>query len=211
MSFSRSVFESPNERYTFDEESPQGQAFSSMPVPGTLGAPFFDGDEITEFLDHYEEICENHHLENMERLERLPRYCNFFCRRYVQELDEFKKGDFEALKEILMKNFDDHHTTDSTESRMFLRGIKNKTIVIDTDLTSFCQMYHAYSERLVERGKLDRRTQASWFLQALPDSEREILTLEYAGQEEECELSCLMGSVLDRIDEATYGSRKHHE
>jgi len=46
-----------------------------MPPPGTPGSPMFEGANVTEFLERYEDLCSDYRVTDEDRLTRLPRYC----------------------------------------------------------------------------------------------------------------------------------------
>ena len=49
--------------------------YMPMPPPGTPGSPMFEGANVTEFLEWYEDLCSNYHVLDKDRLAQLPRYC----------------------------------------------------------------------------------------------------------------------------------------
>ena len=48
-----------------------------IPYPGTPGDPFFDGQNITDFLERYSQLCADYRLSESEKLYRLPWHCEF--------------------------------------------------------------------------------------------------------------------------------------
>ena len=73
---SQSYLATPEGSGSIQEAALPGASFLAykavMPLPGTPGAPHFDGTNVTEFLERYEEICDDHRLGTVERLKRLP-------------------------------------------------------------------------------------------------------------------------------------------
>ena len=49
-----------------------------MPYPGTPGTPFFEGSNVTDFLDRYEQMCTDFRVEAKEKIKRLLWYCEMF-------------------------------------------------------------------------------------------------------------------------------------
>ena len=50
----------------------------TMPYPGTPGTPFFEGSNVTDFLDRYEQMCTDFRVEAKEKIKRLLWYCEMF-------------------------------------------------------------------------------------------------------------------------------------
>ena len=45
---------------------------SPMPVPGAAGSPMFEGHNVTEFMDRYDDLCEEHGFTEAVKVKRLP-------------------------------------------------------------------------------------------------------------------------------------------
>jgi hypothetical protein len=61
------------------QETPPSQTTMSatmfcipMPPPGALGSPMFEGANVTEFLERYEDLCLDYQVSENDRLMRLP-------------------------------------------------------------------------------------------------------------------------------------------
>jgi len=39
-----------------------------MPLLGTLGSPMFEGANVTEFLERYEDLCSDYRVSDKDRL-----------------------------------------------------------------------------------------------------------------------------------------------
>lgn len=61
-----------------------------IPYPGTPGAPFFDGQNITDFLDRDSQLCADYNLSSESGMVyRLPGYCGkCFTGSYNQDPDQ---------------------------------------------------------------------------------------------------------------------------
>ena len=46
-----------------------------MPAPGTVGTPYFIGQDVSQFIEQYERLCARHHMTSMEKHQGLPEYC----------------------------------------------------------------------------------------------------------------------------------------
>ena len=48
--------------------------FMTMPYSGTPGTPYFDDRNVTDFLDHFSDLCADYKLLDEEKIRRLPWY-----------------------------------------------------------------------------------------------------------------------------------------
>ena len=146
-----------------------------MPYPGTPGAPFFDGHNITHFLDLYSQCCSDYGLSESEKINRLPWYCEDFIGRYVRIL--IKDADWTAVRAILRREYKENDLDQLMYSREFLEALKKKARSEEDNLMHYCQLFASISRDLVLRKRLDRYTQCQWFLQGLP--ERTLMEIFY--------------------------------
>ena len=48
-----------------------------MPAPGTVGTPYFAGQNVSQFIEQYERLCARHHVTSKEKHQGLPEYCDY--------------------------------------------------------------------------------------------------------------------------------------
>ena len=48
-----------------------------MPAPGTVGTPYFMGQNVSQFIKQYERLYIQYHIINKEKHQGLPEYCNY--------------------------------------------------------------------------------------------------------------------------------------
>lgn len=68
-----------------------GTLIVAVPFPGTPGAPYFDGTDVSDFLDRYEDMCADYQVSDSER-----RYCETMTAQHIKGLTEYVDKDFEA-------------------------------------------------------------------------------------------------------------------
>ena len=146
-----------------------------IPYPGTPGTPFFDGQNITDFLDRYNQLCSDYHLSESEKIYRLPWYCELFMGKYIKIL--IKGADWASVRSILRREYKNNDLDQLKNSRGFLEALKKKSRSEDDDLLHYCQFFASISRDLVLRKRLDLYTQCQWFLQGLP--ERVVMEIFY--------------------------------
>ncbi|MCJ1349385.1 hypothetical protein MMC31_007625 [Peltigera leucophlebia] len=105
-----------------------------IPYPGTPGAPFFDGQNITHFLDLYDQLCSDYRLSESEKINRLPWYCEFFTGNYIKIL--IKESDWVAVRSILRREYKDNDLDQLINSREFWKRSRKspvpKTMIFST-------------------------------------------------------------------------------
>ncbi len=110
-----------------------------IPYPGTPGASFSDGRNITHFLDIYSQLCSDYRLSESEKINRLPSYCEVFTGNYVQIL--IKEADWAAVRAILRREYKENDLDQLMYSREFLEALKKKPRSEDDDLMQYCYMF----------------------------------------------------------------------
>ena len=48
-----------------------------MPAPGTIGTPYFTGQNVSQFIERYERLYAQHHVTSKEKHQGLPEYCDY--------------------------------------------------------------------------------------------------------------------------------------
>jgi hypothetical protein len=49
----------------------------------TSGASMFSGTNVTDFLEVFDDLCEEYFVEEKERLAKVYRYCKRHTRKYI--------------------------------------------------------------------------------------------------------------------------------
>jgi hypothetical protein len=71
---------------TFPEDTTKGPRYHPLPLPRTPGTPFFQGDNVTEFLEAYYDMIADYNVTEAEGVRRLPKYCAFSYAESVKGL-----------------------------------------------------------------------------------------------------------------------------
>ncbi len=64
--------------------------FMPMPPLATHGSLIFKGPNVTEFLEHYKDLCTDYQVSEEDKLVHLPRYCIRSIADTVKFLREWK-------------------------------------------------------------------------------------------------------------------------
>ncbi len=68
-----------------------------MPLPHSPGMPHLEDENITEYFDRYESICETHRVSDSERLRRLPEYYERMISIVVKNTPQYARADWKSL------------------------------------------------------------------------------------------------------------------
>ena len=78
-------------------EQPVVRYVIPFPTPGTPGAPYFAGADVTEFLEHFEDLGKDHGLTEQRIAEVVPRYCERKIRDIIKAQEAWKIRSWEEL------------------------------------------------------------------------------------------------------------------
>ena len=68
-----------------------------MPAPGTVGTPYFIGQNGSQFIEQYERLCARHHMTSIEKHQGLPEYCDYWIGIWIRSLPKFTAGNWTEL------------------------------------------------------------------------------------------------------------------
>ena len=74
----------PNSESTSTGPQFQAPYVTPMPYPGAPGSLFFEGANISEFLERFENMCDDYRMSTSEKIRRLPWYCRMFTAQHVR-------------------------------------------------------------------------------------------------------------------------------
>ena len=76
-----------------------------MPAPGTVGTPYFTGQNVSQFIERYERLCTRHHVTSIEKHQGLPEYCDYWIGIWIRCLPEFTAGNWTELVKKLRAEY----------------------------------------------------------------------------------------------------------
>ena len=115
------------------------------PKPGTPGAPFFTGKNVSEFIKTWENMCEDYRLSAADQHRKLPRYCDRLIRFKVETLPEYKAKDWQGLKKAMLKEYRKDDAEQQMETVSFLEAYKNLKRSDDKDMKIYYQRFSLIS------------------------------------------------------------------
>ena len=95
---------------------PENSFLVGMPYPGTPGTPYFDGQNVTDFLNRFSDLCADYKLPNTERIKKLPRYCDVQIGQLIEATREWKDRNWEGLRKLLREEYERHSVSKVTRA-----------------------------------------------------------------------------------------------
>ena len=92
-------------------------------APGSL---FFEGGNVSEFLDRFENICDDYRMFTSEKIRRLLWYCEIFTTQQVKSLIGFSELDWRKIFTSLKKEYKNRDITQQISPRAYLEAFKDK-------------------------------------------------------------------------------------
>lgn len=143
-----------------------------LPGPKTVGAPHFDGTNITDFLEEWEIFCQDHGLSQLMQVQRMPQYCSLFIGEYIKTLEEYIDRDWVKLCATLRKQYISQDANQKYYSRAFLEQYKMRAVDGKSGFRNYCMQFQSIAKKLMDRKELDSYTSCLWFMQGLPESKQ---------------------------------------
>lgn len=54
-----------------------------MPAPGTVGTPYFAGQNVSQFIERYEQLCTRHRVTSEKKHQGLLEYCDYWIGTWI--------------------------------------------------------------------------------------------------------------------------------
>ena len=144
-----------------------------MPAPGTPGAPHFDGTNISDFLELWQDVCIDHGYTEEEGVRRISRYCSPIIRLSVEALDDWINRKWEPLKATLLKEYISQDVKQQALSRQYLEQYKEATTDGKDNLKAYISQFSGIANTLIGKRALDSYTATDWFLKGIPQGARQ--------------------------------------
>jgi len=150
----------------------------TLPLPGSQGAPYFDGTNITAFLEVYGDICDDLRIPKLTRRERIVRYVNPVYKEQIKAMPEYCLGreaeyDEAVFYAALRKEFRTGDWEAFKSSRLFLDRVIQKSVNKEMPVKDFVGTFHRISQELIRKNEIDNVYRCREFMRGLPDRTRE--------------------------------------
>ena len=74
-------------------------------LSGISGILYFEGINISEFIERFEDICDNYQVRDKIKIKRVPRYYTQVIGQFVKGMKEYQDQDWDKLKKELKKEY----------------------------------------------------------------------------------------------------------
>ena len=80
----------------------------SFPDPGKYDLPgLFKGDDISEFIEYFEEAYVDYTIKDVDKIARFNRWCKPEQRRIIKRFDDADKATWDSFKKALKEHWYD--------------------------------------------------------------------------------------------------------
>ncbi|OJD28112.1 hypothetical protein ACJ73_00482 [Blastomyces percursus] len=142
-----------------------------MPIPGAPGAPFFDGNNATAFVNRYEAMCTLHAVTGLDALAVFRSHCTMELQGYIDQLVLDCKT-WDGVKKQLLAYFWCEDAHQQMYNQSYLHALCNK-IHSGQESLVYCRQFRAVALPLIKKNELQQSLACIWFLQGLPQGVRE--------------------------------------
>lgn len=87
---------------------------------------FFDGKNVTNFLDQFSDFYGKYKLFVKKKIKWLPRYCNMQIRQTIEIIKKWRKQDWAKFYDFFKEKYEFANQTQIYYSRNFLKIFKNR-------------------------------------------------------------------------------------
>jgi len=150
---------------------PMTSALTLFPLPYQMGAPFFDGKDVSDFILQWEDLT----MEWLDgpRIKKVPLYCEKIIGKYVKTLGTYIRGNnWEGFVAELKSEFKDDDSEQQYNTEAFLENMVQQMRQQDPSVSEYRSFIFEYAERLsllVQKSVISAHTWVVMFLQAFPD------------------------------------------
>ena len=102
---------------------PNAQNFVStlclFPLPHQLGAPYFDGKDVTDFLIKWEDLTLD--WSDNQRIKKIPLYSDKLIGRCLKTQPTYTVADWDEFKDVLLEEFKDDDEQQKRNTEAYLQ------------------------------------------------------------------------------------------
>jgi hypothetical protein len=140
-----------------------------MPALGTVGTPYFTGQDVSQFIEQYERLCARHYITSIEKHQGLPEYCDYWIGMWIRSLPKFTAGNWTELVRKLRAEYRGSDQFRQLETVEFLEAyVRQYRDNPPSSLREYCRQFTLISQKATEAGNLDNRKRGYWFVKGLP-------------------------------------------
>ncbi len=116
----------------------------------TSRVSYFEEKNMTDFLERYEDFCDDYELNQIDWFCKLSRYCDKIIDDSIKTMIEYIDFNWQELKKMMKKKYKKDDTDQQLNSRIFLKIFKNKSCIMKNDLKLYSQQYKSILHSLIK-------------------------------------------------------------
>ena len=136
--------------------------------PNEPGAPHFNGEDVSEFVDEWGFFCDDYGCSNQLKCSRLPSYCDKDIGDNIKLLDGFATENWVTFCSSLKDLYWQHDKPKNTTAELN-KLIKDSSTL---DLNIYILKYASITETLVAKGALSTLDRVNRLMDGLPEDLR---------------------------------------
>ncbi len=133
----------------------------------TSKVSYFKEKNMIDFLERYENFCDDYELNQIDRFRKLLRYCNKIIDDSIKIMIKYIDFNWQELKKMMKKKYKKDDTDQQLNSWIFLKIFKNKSCIMKNDLKLYSQQYKSISHSLIKCKQMNEYIRCYWFVKNL--------------------------------------------
>ncbi len=133
----------------------------------TSKVSYFEEKNMIDFLETYEDFCDDYELNQIDRFRKLSRYCDKIINDSIKTMIKYIDFNWQELKKTMKKKYKKDDTDQQLNSWIFLKIFKNKSCIMKNDLKLYSQQYKSISHSLIKRKQMNEYIRCCWFVKSL--------------------------------------------
>ncbi len=122
---------------------------------------------MTDFLERYEDFCDDYKLNQIDWFCKLSRYCNKIIDDNIKIMIEYIDFNWQELKKMIKKKYKKDDIDQQLNSWIFLKIFKNKSHIMKNDLKLYSQQYKSILHLLIKCKQMNEYIICCWFIKNL--------------------------------------------
>ncbi len=138
-----------------------------MSLLETSKVSYFEEKNMIDFLERYEDFCDDYELNQINRFRKLSRYCDKIIDDSIKTMIEYIDFNWQELKKTMKKKYEKDDIDQQLNSRIFLKIFKNKSHIMKNNLKLYSRQYKSISHSLIKRKQMNEYIRCCWFVKIL--------------------------------------------
>ncbi len=128
---------------------------------------YFEEKNMTDFLERYEDFCNDYELNQINWFRKLLKYCNKIINDSIKIIIKYINFNWQELKKMMKKKYKKDDIDQQLNSWIFLKIFKNKSCIMKNDLKLYSQQYKSILHSLIKCEQMNEYIRCCWFVKSL--------------------------------------------